>query len=145
MSDSTTVSTTEPTSYPPSIPEDFHILLYGVDNAYLSFDTEVSEAIYERLMEEQYQARKARTDRNAAYCSPWLDAQVYPTGANGFGILINKADTWTIKVQKGNEHRPGVYLEMRSRILHTHPGGVFAATEEAVTWIRETLFVDAPD
>jgi hypothetical protein len=123
---------------------DFRILLYGIDNAYLSFGAEVSEEIYERLLQEREYARVARKERRAAYCSEWLDAQVYPTGADGFGVLIDKAGIWTIKIQKGNEQRPGVYLEMRSKALHTHPGGPWAATEDAVRWIRETLFADAP-
>jgi hypothetical protein len=123
-------------------PDGFWVLLFGMDNAYLSFDLEVSPAIFEKLVAEQAEARVARSERNAAYCSPWLDALVYPGGMYGFAIIIDRAGEWTIKVQKGNTQRPGVYLEMRAKALHTHPNGPFAAVEAAVAWIRTTLYAD---
>jgi hypothetical protein len=129
----------------PPIHDDFRILLYGFDTIYLSFDQEVTQDMYDRLVLEQLEARHVRKERNAAYCSEWLDALVYPSGANGFGVIIDKGGLWTIKVQKGNEHRPGVYLEMRSQALHVHPGGPWGACEDAVTWMRETLFADAEE
>ncbi len=141
MTDQHTTSSDDQEACLPPLP-DFRVLLFGVDTAYISFDQEVSQETYDRLLEEQYRAKEARKERNAAYCSAWLDAQVSPSGANGFGVLIDKAGVWSIKVQKGNEHRPGAYLEMRSKALHTHPGGPYAATEEAVQWIRDTLYAD---
>jgi hypothetical protein len=126
-------------------PDDFRILMVGVDTVYLSWAEQVTQDTFERLLREKEAAQEARNERNAAYCSEWLDARVYPTGANsGFSILIDKAKQWSIKLQKGNEQCPGVYLEMRSHALHTHPAGPWGATKEAVTWIRDTLFADAP-
>src|SRR5215469_3330228 len=129
----------------PFQPDEFRILICGVDTAYLSWEQQVSQETFERLLREKAAAQEARNERNAAYCSEWLDARVYATGANGgFSILIDKAKVWSIKLQKGNEQCPGVYLEMRSSALHTHPAGPWDATEDAVTWIRDTLFADAP-
>jgi hypothetical protein len=88
--------------------------------------------------------RMARTARNAAYRSSWLDALVYPGGAHGFGVIFDRAGEWTIKVQKGNAPAGG-NLGMRANALHTHPQGPFAAIEDAVTWIRETLYADRDD
>lgn len=97
----------------------FRILLFGIDTVYLSFGQEVTQAMYERLLAEKEQARLVRKERNAVYCSEWLDAQVYPTGTNsGFQVLIGKAGVWSIKMQKGNEQCPGVYLGMRSAAVY---------------------------
>jgi hypothetical protein len=123
-------------------PDDFRVVLFGMDNAYLSFDLEVSPTLYEKVVEEQAKARFDRSERNAAYGSSWLDAFVYPGGMHGFSIIFDRAGEWTIKAQKGHKQRPGVYLEMRSKALHTYPNGPFAAVEEAVAWIRNTLHVD---
>src|SRR5215469_1381970 len=126
-------------------PDDFRILLWGLDTVHVSWEQQVTQETFDRLLREKAAAQEARNERNAAYCSEWLDARVYATGANGgFSILIDKAKVWSIKLQKGNEQCPGVFLEMRSAALHTHSGGPWGATEDAVTWIRDTLFVDAP-
>src|SRR6516164_4009481 len=96
------------------------VLTYGIDTAAFSFDLEVSEATYSRLLEEQDTARQVMRERNAVYCSDWLDAQVYPHGANGFSVLIDRGGEWAIKMQRGNPYRPGLFVELRSHTLHTH-------------------------
>ena len=144
--ESETVMTARTTDNTPNTaqPEhDFRVLFYGVDTIYLSWSEQVTAKTYERLLGEKKEAQAARKERNAVYCSDWLDAQVYPTGADGFAVLIDRAGEWTIKVQHGNKQRPGIYLEMRSKTLHTHPGGPWAACEEALAWIRDTLYADA--
>jgi hypothetical protein len=40
------------------------------------------------------------------------------------------------------QNRPGVYIELRSHALHTHPGGPQGACEAALSWVRERLFAD---
>jgi len=40
------------------------------------------------------------------------------------------------------QHRPGVYIELRSHALHTHPAGPQGACEAALAWVRDTLFAD---
>jgi hypothetical protein len=57
-------------------------------------------------------------------------------------IIIDRAGEWSIKAQPGNTQWPGVYPGMRSKVLHTRPKGPFAAVEEAVAWIRNTLHAD---
>src|SRR5258706_662782 len=99
------------------------ILLAGVDSLNFSFDVEVSEETYLALIGEQLEARLAQPARNAAYCSRWLDARVLPSGAKGYGVLIETAG-WTIKVQRGKPTRPPLYVELRGLELHTHPRGV---------------------
>ena len=120
------------------------VLRYGIDTLYFSFTQAVSDATYQRLLEERDQAQATQHQRNAAYCSEWLDAQVYPHGANGFGILIDRGGAWAIKVQRGNRNRPGVFVEVRSLLLHTHPEGPLGACADVIAYLRETLYADLP-
>jgi hypothetical protein len=105
----------------------------------------VSEATYTKLLEERDTAQSVLRERNAVYCSDWLDAQVYPHGANGFSVLIDRGGEWAIKIQRGNPYRPGLFVELRSYTLHTHPHGPKGAVEDVITYLRDTLYVDLPD
>jgi len=121
------------------------ILLRGVDTLYFSFDVAVSDATYAALLAEQHRARMAvRECASAAYCSDWLQARVLPSGAKGYGVLL-EAEGWTIKVQKGNRTRPPIYVEMRAFTLHTHPGGVEGASRAACAYVRDVLLADQPE
>lgn len=127
----------------PPLHDEVRILLAGIDTIHLSLEQEVSEEIYYRLLEEQQRARVVRKERNAVYVSPWLNAEMQPGGANGFAFLIETPD-FSVKVQRGNSHRPGIFLEMRSLALHEHSEGPRGACAEAIDWVRDLLFDDAP-
>ncbi len=120
------------------------ILMAGVDTVHLSFDVEVSEAMFQYLVGEQQQARLAQQQRNAAYCSEWLNARVAPTGVKGYAILIDREE-WSIKVAYDNPTRPPIFVELRSLALHTHPEKVLGACEDACTFIRDVLLADRSD
>src|SRR5690242_2930959 len=118
------------------------ILLRGVDTAHFSFDVEVTDETYLRLMGEQLRARIAQKDRNAAYCSEWLGCRVAPTGVKGYALLL-ETEAWAIKLHKGNPTRPALFVELRSFAIHTYPGGVLGLAEEVCSFIREVLLEDA--
>src|SRR5262249_21306883 len=40
------------------------------------------------------------------------------------------------------QNRPGVFIEMRSHALHTHPDGAAGACEVALAWVRSHLYAD---
>lgn len=127
----------------PSLLDEIRILLAGIDTVHLSLEQEVSEDMYYRLLEEQQRARDVRTERNAVYVSPWLNAEMRPGGANGFAFIIETPD-FSVKVQRGNSHRPGIFIEMRSLALHQHSEGPCGACADAIAWIRDRLFDDVP-
>jgi hypothetical protein len=102
--------TTKKKSAPPA---DMRILAATADTAYMSFDVEVSEDMFMRLLSEQMRARQVRDERRATYCSEWLNAEVSPTGAHGYPILIQTRD-WAIRLERENPTRPPLYVEMRS-------------------------------
>ena len=87
------------------------------------------------------EARLAQQERNAAYCSEWLNARVAPTGVKGYAILIERED-WSIKVAYDNPTRPPIFVELRSLALHTHPEKVLGACEDACAFIRDVLLAD---
>jgi hypothetical protein len=43
---------------------------------------------------------------------------------------------------KGIPNRPGLFVELRSHFLHTHPKGPPGACEETLCWIRNHLLYD---
>src|SRR5579859_3179045 len=102
------------------------LLLSGADNLNFSFDEEVSDAIWNRLHEEQDTAKTlAVTKQGGAHCPEWLDAQIFPTGARGgYKYLIDRNDWYSIKLLRGVANRPAVFVEMHAFGLHTHPDGV---------------------
>jgi hypothetical protein len=119
-----------------------HLLLAGIDNLNFSFDAEVSDAIWQRLKEEQDTARLLAMGKNSiAHCPEWLDAQIYATGARGgYKFLIDKGDQFSIKLLRGVTNRPPIFVEMHAYGLHTHPDGVLGALYAACGYLHETLF-----
>jgi hypothetical protein len=54
-----------------------------------------------------------------------------------------ETDDFSVKVLgKGIPNRPGLFVELRSHFLHTHPEGPQGACEEALCWLRDTLLYD---
>jgi hypothetical protein len=100
------------------------------------------EAVRAKLDAEKEAAQLAAKE-NAVHCPDWLGAQVHPHGTRGgYGHLIETED-FTVKVLGANiPNRPGLYIELRSLFLHTHPDGARGACEEALCWVREQLLYD---
>jgi hypothetical protein len=119
-----------------------HALLAGPDTIHLSVDLGISDAMRVKLDQEKEAAQEADKD-NAVHCPEWLGAQVLPHGARGgYGLLL-ETDDFSIKVLgKGIPNRPGLFVELRSHFLHTHPEGPHGACEEALYWIRTKLLSD---
>src|SRR5262249_58312931 len=68
---------------------------------------------------------------------------VCPQGARGgYAFLIETEDFSVKLLGERIQRRPGVYIEVRSYALHTHPGGPQGACEAALSWVREKLFAD---
>jgi hypothetical protein len=118
------------------------VLLAGPDTLYFSFDVQISADMRAQLDAEKQQAQLAAT-ANQVHCPDWLAARVLPNGARGgYSILIETED-FTVKVLgDGIPNRPGLYVEMRSLFLHTHPQGPARACEAAIAWLREKLLAD---
>jgi hypothetical protein len=122
--------------------ENARTLLAGADTIHLSAEANVSEAVRAKLDAEK-EAAKYAAKENAVHCPDWLGAQVHPHGTRGgYGHLIETED-FTVKVLGANiPNRPGLYLELRSLFLHTHPEGAKGACEEALCWARDQLLYD---
>lgn len=117
-------------------------LLAGPDTLYFSFEAAVSEAMLARLDAEKEAAALAARE-NAVHCPNWLGARVLPHGSKGGYRILIETDGFTVKVLGvGIRNRPGLYVEMRSLLLHTHPDGVAGACEAAIAWVREHLLAD---
>ncbi len=120
---------------------DARALLGGIDTLYLSCKPHVSESVRAKLQEAKA-AAQALAASGGVHCPDWLGSRVLPNGAKGYSFLIETED-FTVKVAL--EHMtqwPGVYLELRSHFLHTHPEGARGACEEALCWVRSQLFYD---
>jgi hypothetical protein len=117
-------------------------LLAGVDTLHVSAEVQVSEAIRVKLNAEKEAAQQA-VQENAVHCPDWLEAQVHPHGTRGgYGHLLETED-FTVKVLGANiPNRPGLYIELRSLFLHTHPEGPRGACEEALRWVWDQLLYD---
>lgn len=117
-------------------------LLAGIDTIHVSAEANVSDDVRARLDAEKVAAQMATTT-NVVHCPDWLGAQVHPHGTRGgYGLLLETED-FTVKVLGANiPNRPGLYLELRSLFLHTHPDGPRGACEEALRWVREHLLYD---
>jgi hypothetical protein len=123
--------------------EHIQVLLAGPDTLYFSCDAAISDVMRAALKEEKTIARlKARTERTV-HCPEWLGARVCPQGARGgYAFLIETEDFSVKLLGERIQHRPGVYIELRSHALHTYPGGPQEACETALSWVREMLFAD---
>jgi hypothetical protein len=118
------------------------VLLAGPDTLYFSFEAAASEAMLARLDVEKEAAMLAARE-NAAHCPDWLGARVLPNGSRGGYRILIETEGFTVKVLGvGMRSRPGLYIEMRSLFLHTHPGGPAGACEAAIAWVREHLLAD---
>jgi hypothetical protein len=118
------------------------LLLASPDTLHLSADIRVSDAVYEKLKREKLAAQEAGKV-NAVQCPDWLGAQVLPHGARGGYGLVLETDDFSVKVLgKGIPNRPGLFIELRSDFLHTHPEGPHGACEETLCWIRNQLLHD---
>jgi hypothetical protein len=68
---------------------------------------------------------------------------VLPGGAKGGYRILIETEGFTVKVLGvGIRNRPGLYVEMRSLFLHTHPRGPAGACEAAIAWARGHLLAD---
>src|SRR5215469_2971473 len=109
--------------------ESMRILANTVDTLYMSFDIEVSEDVYTRLLREQMIARQEQEQRHAVYCSEWLNAEVSPHGANKYPLLIQTRN-WAMRLERDNPTHPPHLCRDALVHLHTHAGGVVGALEE---------------
>ena len=118
------------------------VLLAAPDTLHFSVDIQITDELHEKLEREKLAAQDA--DKvNAVYCPDWLGAQVLPHGARGGYGLVLESDDFSIKVLgKGIPNRPGLFVELRSHFLHTHPEGPQGACEEALCWLRSHLLYD---
>jgi hypothetical protein len=118
------------------------VLLAVPDTLHFSADIQLSDALHDRLEREKLAAQQA--DKvNAVHCPDWLGAQVLPYGARGGYGLVLETDDFSIKVLgKGIPNRPGLFVELRSHFLHTHPSGPQGACEEALYWLQSHLLYD---
>ena len=119
-----------------------HVPLAGPDTIHLSADFPISDEVRAKLDFEKGAAQEA--DKvNAVHCPDWLGAQVLPHGARGgYGLLL-ETDDFSVKILgNGIPNRPGLFVELRSHFLHTHPEGSQGACEEALCWLRNQLLYD---
>jgi len=130
---------------------DIRVLLAGPDTLYFSCDAAISDEMRARLDAEKVTAQVKATTERTVHCPDWLGARVCPQGARGGYTFLLETEDFSVKLLGERiQHRPGVYIELRSHALHTHPGGPQGACEAALAWVRETLFADqaetlAPD
>jgi hypothetical protein len=121
------------------------VLLWGPDTLYFSSDFGVNTEMRARLKEEKRLAQEL-AKAGAVHCPEWLEARVRPTGAKGGYAYLVETDGFTIKILgDGIPNRPGLYFELRSLFLHTHPHGAHGACEEALAWARTQLLADQGD
>jgi hypothetical protein len=119
------------------------VLLGGPDTLYFSCDAAISDDMRAWLATEKETAQvKAITERTV-HCPEWLGARVCPPGARGGYAFLLETEDFSVKLLGERiQHRPGVYIELRSYALHTHPNGPQGACEAALAWVREKLFTD---
>jgi len=129
----------------PSDSERIRVMLAGPDTLYFSCDVAISDAMRDLLDEEKTKAQFAAAQRSV-HCPEWLGARVCPQGARGGYAFLIETEAFSVKLLGEHiQHRPGVYIEMRSHALHTHPNGPQGACEAALAWVRERLFADQAD
>jgi hypothetical protein len=120
---------------------DLAALLAGLDGLTLTSPARLSAEMYGRLAEDKAAARQAERE-GQVHCPAWLDAQVRPTGVQGYPFVIETED-FLVKVA-GEQQRtwPGVVVELRSHFLHMHPPGARSACVEALDWVCSQLLYD---
>jgi hypothetical protein len=124
---------------------DARVHLAGPDAIHFSADIALSDAVRAQLDAEKEEAQLVAKGK-VAHCPAWLRAQVLPHGSRGGYGHVLETDDFSVKVLgKGIPQRPGLYVELRSHFLHTHPRGPMGACEEALCWIREQLLSDQDD
>jgi len=124
-------------------PDHTRALLAGPDTLYFSCDAAISDEMRARLDAEKVTAQIKATTERTVHCPEWLGARVCPQGARGgYAFLIETEDFSVKLLGERIQRRPGVYIELRSHALHTHPGGPQGACEAALAWVREKLFAD---
>src|SRR6516225_2919562 len=115
-------------------------LLAGMDTVYFSCDLPVSDAMRERLTQEKL---LAQAKGKGVYCPEWLEARMCPQGANGGYAFLIETEDFSVKLLGEHiQHRPGMFIEMRSHALHTHSAGTAGACEAALAWVRSHLYAD---
>lgn len=118
------------------------VLLASPDTLHFSVNLQLSDEVYSMLEQEKLVAQEA-DKANAVHCPGWLSARVVPHGARGGYGLVLETDDFSVKVLgKGIPNRPGLFVELRSHFLHTHPEGPQGACEEALCWLRNQLLYD---
>jgi hypothetical protein len=117
-------------------------LLAGMDTVYFSCDLPLSDAMRERLTQEKTVAQ-AHAAQRLVHCPEWLEAHIASQGAKGgYSFLIETEDFSVKLLGEHIQNRPSVFIEMRSRALHTHPDGAAGACEAALAWVRAHLYTD---
>jgi hypothetical protein len=123
--------------------DDIRVLLAGPDTLYFSCDAAISDEMRVKLTDEKATAQVKATTARTVHCPEWLGARVCPQGARGGYAFLIETENFSVKLLGERiQHRLGVYIELRSHALHTHPGGPQGACEAALTWVCETLFAD---
>ncbi len=140
------MTTTIPTQTTPLVaaeaPGAVRLVLAGVDTLHFSADIQISDAVRAKLDQEKEVAQSPEMAKTA-HCPEWLGAWVHPHGSRGGYAHLLETDDFSVKILgKGIPHRPGLYVELRSHFLHTHPHGAKGACEEALCWLREQLLYD---
>jgi hypothetical protein len=135
MTDKTTLVSVDEANKP------VRVLLAGPDTLYFSCDLEISAVIRERLAVEKAVAQTLGS--TVAHCRDWLGARDCPQGARGGHTFLIETADFSVKVLGERiQHRPGIFMEMRSLALHTHLQGPAGTCEVALAWMREKLFAD---
>src|SRR5258708_6781290 len=140
------MTTTIPTQTTPLVaaeaPGAVRLVLAGVDTLHFSADIQISDALRAKLDQEKEVAQSPEMAKTA-HCPEWLGAWVHPHGSRGGYAHLLETDDFSVKILgKGIPHRPGLYVELRSHFLHTHPHGAKGACEEALCWLCEQLLYD---
>jgi hypothetical protein len=102
----------------------------------------LSDAMRERLTQEKAVAQVRATPRQV-HCPDWLEARICPQGAKGGYAFLIETEDFSVKLLGEHiQNRPGVFIEMHSHTLHTHPEGAAGACEAALAWVRSHLYAD---
>lgn len=118
------------------------VLLAGPDTLYFSCELGISEGMRDQLLAEKAVAQALAAQR-LAHCPEWLGARVCPQGARGGYAFLLETEDFSVKLLGERiQHRPSLYIELRSHALHTHPEGPAGACEAALAWVREKLYAD---
>ena len=121
---------------------DARLLLAAPDTMHLSIDRRLSERMCARLDRDRERAGQLE-GANSTHCPEWLGAQVHPHGARGGYRFLLETPDFSIKALGADiPNRPGLFVELRSHFLHTHPDGAQGACREALAWLHTHLLAD---